>query len=152
MFTKHLIDKVLITLEVGDKTPLFILLEKRGTVHRKGNGGTQGPDLPLMQGISHAGHFDALMMTVDENIFDYAGVLKFPDRVGRECRLTLIFNSDNGEVDYSFRVVYGEQSQGPPMELAQILINAVKITDPWYYQQVEEAKKEEEKGWWKFWK
>ncbi len=151
MFTKHLIDKVLITLEVGDKTPLFILLEKRGTVHRKGSGGTQGADLPLMQGISHDGHFEALMMTVDESIFQFAGVLKFPDRVGRECRLTIIFNSDNGEVDYSFRVVYGEESQGPPMELAQILINAVKITDPWYQRQITEAKESEGK-WWEFWK
>lgn len=151
MFAKHLIDKVLVTLEVGDNTPLFILLEKRGTVHRKGNGGIQGADQPLMQGISHDGHFEALMMTVDESIFQFAGVLKFPDRVGRECRLTIIFNSDNGEVDYSFRVVYGEESQGPPMELAQILINAVKITDPWYQRQITEAKQSEGK-WWEFWK
>lgn len=151
MFIKHLIDKILITLEVGDKTPLFILLEKRGTVHRKGNGGTQGPDLPLMQAISHDGHFDALMMTIDEAIFQFAGVVKMPDRQGRECSLTLIFNGENGEVDYSFRVVYGEDSQGPPVELVQILINAVKITDPWYNRQLAEAAAEKEK-WWAFWK
>ena len=149
MYVKHLINKVLITLEVGNKTSLFILLAKDGNIHRKGNGNPDKNELPLLMGISHQGHFDALMMTLNEDIFQYAGVINMPERVGNECRLTLIFQGPN-EIDYSFRVVYGEQSDGPPRELAEILINAVKITDGWYNEQLTPAKGENK--WWEVWK
>lgn len=152
MFTKHLIDKILITLEIGDKTTLFILLDKSGTIHRKGDGGKQENELPLMTGVSREGHFEALMMTVDENLFQYAGVIKMPQRVGAECSMTIIFNGNDGAVDYSFRVVYGEQSQGPPIELVQILINAVKLTEPWYQEQMKAATESTKSKWWSFWK
>ena len=149
MQIKPLIDKVLITLEIEDKTSILILLTKEGDISRKGDGNPNNTALPLMQGISHDGHFDALMMTVNEVVFNYAGVIKQPDRLGRECCLSIIFQGKN-ELDYSFRVIYGEDSQGPPLELAQILINAVKITEPWYKKQ--QQPKEEEKSWWQFWK
>ena len=145
---KHLIDKVLITLEVGNRTALLILLSKDGSVHRKGNG---NPDAnqPLAQGISHDGHFEALMMTINEAIFDYTGVIRKPNPIGEECRLSIIFQGKN-DTDFSFRVVYGEESEGPPAELAQILINAVKITDKWYSGQLQPEV--EEKKWWEVWK
>jgi hypothetical protein len=148
MYVKHLIDKALITLEVGEHTALFILLEKGGIIHRKGNGNPDAAGAILKTGISHAGHFDALMMTVNEDLFNFTGVINMPGRQGAECRLTLIFQGPN-ELDYSFRVVYGLESEGPPQELAEILINAVKITDAWYSEQL--AAKEEEKKWWKPW-
>ena len=146
---KHLIDKVLITLEVGERTALLILVARDGSVHRKGNGNPDNTNLKLAQGISHDGHFEALMMTIDENIFQYAGVIRLPNPQGRECRLSLIFQGRN-DVDYSFRVIYGEKSDGPPQELAQILINAVKITENWYTQQ--QQTQGDEKKWWEVWK
>lgn len=149
MYIKPLIDKVLITLEIEDKTSVLILMAKDGTISRKGNGSTGDNILPLAQGTSHDGHFEALMMTVNEDIFNYAGVIKQSERSGRECCLSIIFQGKN-EVDYSFRVLYGEDSQGPPVELAQILINAVKLTEPWYQEQLH-PKQEEKKKWWKFW-
>ncbi|MCW5906904.1 MAG: hypothetical protein KIS94_03525 [Chitinophagales bacterium] len=149
MQLKHLINKVLITLEADDKTTLFILLAKDGSIHRKGNGSAEA-GLPLATGFSADGHFDALMLTVNENIFEYSGVMKMPERKGRECRLTLIFQGAD-EVDFSYRVVYGDQSEGPPAELVQILINAVKITDGWYFEQISEEVADKGK-WWQFWK
>lgn len=146
---KHLLDKVLITLEVGDHTALLILLARDGSIHRKGNGNPDATNLQLAQAISHDGHFEALMMTVDEGIFQHAGVIRLPNPQGRECRLSLIFQGKN-ELDYSFRVVYGEKSEGPPQELAQILINAVKLTEDWYYKQLQPQP--EEKKWWEVWK
>jgi hypothetical protein len=145
---KNFIDKVLITLEVGDRTALLILLAKDGSVHRKGNGNADA-DLPLAQAISHEGHFEALMMTIDVSIFNFTGVIRQPNPQGRECRLSLIFQGRN-DVDYSFRVIYGEQSEGPPQELVQILINAVKITDKWYTEQLQPVP--EERKWWEVWK
>lgn len=150
MPVKAHIDKVLITLEMDNKTSILILLTKNGEISRKGDGNPLNTSLPLMQGISHEGHFEALMMTVSENIFNYTGVIKQPERLGRECTLSIIFQGRN-DVDYSFRVLYGEDSQGPPAELAQILINAVKLTEPWYKQQIKDEK-EEAKKWWQVWK
>jgi hypothetical protein len=150
MPVKPLIDKVLITLEVEDKTSVLILLAKDGTITRKGDGSTGSDALPLTQGVSPDGHFEALMMTVNEDIFPYAGVINQPAKAGRDCRLSIVFQGPN-EVDYSFRVLYGEDSKGPPQELSQILINAVKITEPWYQQQIHPHRMEE-KQWWQFWK
>ncbi len=58
MFQKHLLDKVLITLEVGEKTALYILLGRDGTIQRKGDGSPQH-NLPLHRGVSTLRHFDA---------------------------------------------------------------------------------------------
>ena len=148
MHEKHLIDKVLITLEVGEKTSLFILLAKDGTIQRKGDGSLHG-ELPLHRGISSQRHFDALMMTINEEIFVYSGVMRKPNRVGKDCTLTIIFQGPK-EVDFSFRVIYGADSEGPPRELVEILINAVKITEGWYQEQLS-APVEKARGW-KFWK
>jgi len=148
MHEKLLIDKVLITLEVGEKTCLFILLGKDGTLHRKGDG-NPAHELPLQRGHSTQRHFDAFMMTVNEGIFMYSGVLRLPNPVGTLCSLTIIFQGPN-EVDFSFRVIYGADSDGPPRELVEILINAVKLTEGWYQEQLTEPV-EEKKGW-KFWK
>jgi hypothetical protein len=146
MYVKHLIDKALITLEVGNTTALFILLEKGGTIHRSGNGNPK-TELPLKTGISHAGHFEVLIMTIGEELFNYTGIINMPGKQGTDCQLTLIFQGPN-ELDFSFRVLYGAESEGPPKELAEVLINAVKITDAWYSEQLNT--KEPEKQWWKF--
>jgi hypothetical protein len=149
MHEKLLIDKVLITLEVGEKTCLFILLGKDGILHRKGDGNPVH-DLPLQRGVSKLKHFDAFMMTVNEGIFAYSGVRRQPDIMGEICRLTIIFQGPN-DVDFPFRVVYGSDSDGPPRELVEILINAVKITEGWYQEELNQPQEEEKKRW-KFWK
>lgn len=147
---KQHINKVLLTLEVGNSTALLILLTRDGNIHRKGNGNPARTDLNLVQDVSEEGHFEALMMTVDEDIFLHTGVLHLPNLKGNECRLTLIFQGNNG-IDFSFRVIYGDESEGPPQELAQVLINAVKITEPWYQTQLK-AETTETKKWWQVWK
>ena len=150
MYPHSLIHQALITLEVGDATALFILLTRDGMIQRKGDGNPAHTSLPLVQGISHDGHFEALMMTIPGDLFQYTGVRKMEDLAGKECRLTIIFQAKDG-ADYSFRVVYGSESAGPPIELAQVLINAVKITEPWYTAQQMELHAGEKK-WWQVWK
>jgi hypothetical protein len=147
---KPLIDKVLISLEVEDQTSVLIALAKDGAISRKGDGSTGNGPLPLVQGASTEGHFEALMMTVNEDIFPYAGVINLSAKAGRDCRLSIVFQGPE-KVDYSFRVLYGEDSKGPPQELAEILINAVKITEPWYRKQLH-PEQAEAKPWWQFWK
>jgi hypothetical protein len=150
MYTKHLIDKVLVMLEMGDKTALFVLLTKDGTIHRKGYGSKADDALPVLEGISRVKHFEAMMMTVDENIFQMAGVYRSKTVIGTECKLTIVFNGEG--VDYGFRWVYGEESEGPPHELTDIVINAVKITDSWYGEMQQKNQEEGKKEWWQVWK
>lgn len=152
MYTKHLIDKVLITLEVGDVTALFILMEKTGALHRKGNGNPQDSQLKTASGISRQGHFDAFMMTVEESLFAHTGVVRMEPIAGVKSQLTIIFKGADG-LDYAFRAVYGQDSQGPPAELVQLLVYAVTLTDEWYALQLQEKNEEpvEDKKWWKFW-
>lgn len=152
MYAKHLIDKVLITLEVGDSTALFILMEKNGAIHRKGNGNPQDTQLKAASGISRQGHFDAFMMTVEEGLFAHTGVVRMEPIAGIKSQLTIIFTGADG-IDYAFRAVYGQDSQGPPAELVQLLVYAVKLTDEWYALQLQEQPEEtaQEKKWWKIW-
>lgn len=149
MIKQH-IHKVLLTLEVDSRTALFILLTLDGGLHRKGNGNPDRTDLVLVQDVSDEGHFEALMQTVDETIFSHTGVLRLANPQGKECCLSLIFQGNNG-IDFSFRVIYGDESEGSPQELAQVLINAVKITEPWYQTQLAEGTTEVKK-WWQIWK
>lgn len=142
------IDKALITLEVAEKTTVFILLSRDGTIHRRGNGSIGGTTTPLMRGVSQDGQLDALMMTVHPGIYGLTGLIKNEERFGNQCVLSIIFHGTKGE-EYLYRVIYGDQSEGPPKELAEILLNAVKITEPWYQQQLNA---ETEKKWWQFWK
>ncbi len=87
-------------------------------------------------------------MTIEENKFNYTGVIKKPNRVGADCSLTVIFQGQ-GELDFSFRVIYGADSEGPPRELIEILINAVKLTESWYQEQLSQPVEKEKS--WKFW-
>ena len=94
---KNILNKVLITLDVADKTALLILLSKDGNIHRKGNGNANDTTQKLKQGFSPDGHFEALLMTIDEGIFNHTGVTKIPERLGRECVLTIVFDANRGE-------------------------------------------------------
>jgi hypothetical protein len=140
------IDKALITLEVAERTTIFILLSRDGTIHRKGNGSLDSSHAPLMRGVSLEGQLEALMMTVHPGVYGLTGLIKNEERLGNECVLSIIFNGTKGE-EYLCRVIYGDQSAGPPQELAEILLNAVKVTEPWYQEQL---KAESGKSWWQF--
>lgn len=143
------IDKALITLEVSGQNTIFILLCSDGTIHRKGSGKLNDITNPLVRGVSHAGHLEALMSTLDEDIFNYSGVIEKKPRAGNECALSIVLNGKRGE-EFIYRVIYGDQSEGPPKELVDILLNAVKITDSWYKESL--ARDLNQKKWWQFWK
>ncbi|MBL0308430.1 MAG: hypothetical protein IPP77_01675 [Bacteroidetes bacterium] len=135
---------------MGEHTALFILLTKQGIVQRKGDGNPGHTHPATNAWCSSDGHSEALMMTIPEDTFNYIHVYPRPNIIGTECRLTTIFQAKD-DLDYSFRVVYGSDSEGPPSELAEILINAVKITEGWYQRQINENTPAEKK-WCQVWK
>jgi len=127
---KDKLDNCLISLDVGEKNALFIVLTKDGTICRRGNGNPD-KEFELLKGQSDLQHYQAFMMTVNEELFQYSGVFDQSPMVGRHCKMMIVFSGPGGE-EAGFKCTYGEDSQGPPKEVVEMLINAVKITDPWY--------------------
>jgi hypothetical protein len=154
---KDKLDNCLVSLDVGEKNALFIVLMKDGTLCRRGNG-NPGKEFELLKGHSGLQHFQAFMMTVSEDLFQFSGLFEQTPMVGRPCKMMIVFSGPGGE-EAGFKVNYGEDSQGPPREIAEMLINAVKITDPWYDEECAKLidtpaapPLAESKSWWQFWK
>jgi hypothetical protein len=131
---KDKLDNCLVSLDVGNKNALFIVLAKDGTICRRGNG-NPNKDLELLKGTSELEHFQAFMMTVSEDILQFSGFFEQTPIVGRPCKLMIVFSGPHGE-EAGFKVEYGEDSQGPPADIVEMLINAVKLTDPWYEEEL----------------
>jgi hypothetical protein len=130
--TKNKITNVLISLEVDNKQSLFILLASDGTVNRLGNGTVNNEDNDMYIGISNEKLFEKLMKRIPDDLFEYQGVYDIPDKKGKNCKLTLLFGGKEDNEAIGFKFLYGSESQGPPSEISEIVINAVNITEPWY--------------------
>lgn len=159
MSYKDKLDKCLLSLEVGGKNALLIVMAKDGTICRRGNGNPE-KDLEMLKGESDLQHFDAYMMTISEELFAFSGVFEQTPIIGRPCKLLIVFSGPGGE-EAGFKCNYGEDSQGAPREITEMLINAVKLTDSWYEQEIEKVRERntfnpprttEQKAWWEFWK
>lgn len=152
MTVQEHIDKCLLSLDVGGKNALLIVLSKDGTICRHGNGNPNA-NLETLKGYSDAGHFEAFMMTVTDQLIGYAGYYEQQPIVGQTCQLIIALNGPDG-AEVNYKCVYGADSQGPPAELAEMLINAVKITEGWYNEEREKLKIQavnttvEKKKWW----
>lgn len=134
MSFKDKLDNCLVSLDVGNKNALFIVLAKDGTICRRGNG-NPNKDFELLKGTSDLEHFQAFMMTVNEDILQFSGFFEQTPIIGRPCKLMIVFSGPHGE-EAGFKVEYGEDSQGPPADIVEMLINAVKLTDPWYEEEL----------------
>ena len=161
MSYKDKLDKCLISLDVGHKNAVFIVLSKDGIIYRRGSGNPD-KEMEMLKGYSDDGHYEAFMMTIHEEWFAFSGAFEQTPMVGRECKLMIVFSGPNEE-EAGFKCMYGEDSQGPPKEIAEMLINAVKITENWYQTEREKLKVQPiisppphaaapEKQWWEFWK
>ena len=170
MSYKDKLDNCLISLDVGEKNALLIVLARDGTICRHGNG-NPARQMETLKGVSDLEHFQAFMMTVPEHLFGFSGVFEQTPIVGRPCKLMIVFSGPDGE-EAGFKCNYGEDSVGPPRELTEMVINAVKITDGWYESERQHLKKDDVSGsgvrplmrsaappnatseaaWWQFWK
>ncbi len=160
MSYKDKLDKCLVSLDVGDHNALFIVMAKDGTICRKGNG-NPAANMEMLKGNSDLGHYEAFMMTVNEEWFIFSGPIEQIPMVGQPCKLLVVFSGPNGE-EAGFKVTYGADSLGPPKEVTEMLINAVKLTDGWYDSEREKLKIQPQftvesspppsTKWWEFWK
>ena|GEM_PF-1750568 len=133
MSYKDKLESCLVSLDVGDQNALLIVLSKDGTICRRGNGNPH-KQMELLKGVSTQEHYEAFMMTVSEDLFMFSGFFEQNPIIGTVCKVMIVFSGPHGE-EAGFKVLYGADSQGPPHEITEMLINAVKLTDQWYEEE-----------------
>ena len=146
------IDGIMVTLEVDSSKALFILLAADGTVNRLGTGSVNNTENDMYIGITKDSLFVKLLSKIDVGWFEYQGSYDVPDKKGKICELTVLFRHDDGR-ESGFNFIYGSESEGPPDDICQFVIEAVNLTEPWYIEQKKMIGKspENHKPWWKFW-
>ena len=128
------IQLVSITLEIDGKHALFVLLSADGTVNRLGTGAVNNTENDLFIGHSPEPLIEQAKQALTDEMLDYMGGYDAPDQKGPSCRLSISFQFANGDQN-GFGFTYGAESDGPPHEIAQFVIAAVKATDPWFKEQ-----------------
>lgn len=124
---------ITISLDVEDKPSLFVLLTKDGTVNRLGTGAENNTENDLYIGVNH-GLFEKMIERIDPQIFELKGEYKSYEIKGKSCRLVVGFGFDDETQDGSIWI-YGTQSAGPPPEIANFVVSAVELTEPWFEDQ-----------------
>ncbi len=123
-----------ITLEAGDQQALFVLLAADGTINRLGTGTINNKDNDLFIGMTQEPLFDQLMTSLNDDMLDHMGGYDVPEKNGVPCTLTISLSFANAD-DNGFGFRYGSESEGPPREIIEFVMAAVRLTDPWFQQQ-----------------
>jgi len=147
------INAVCFTIEAEGVQVLSILLAADGTINRSGTGTLGNRHNDLFIGVVQEPLFDKLMKHFDDEMLNHTGGYEMPQRRGVPCKLSIALSFREGDSDgFAFR--YGSESQGPPIEIMELVRAAVTITDPWFHEQLRRtgnAAGNQQKPWWKFW-
>lgn len=149
------ISLITISISVEDKSVLFILLAKDGSVNRSGTGKLKNKENTLFISSGYAKFYNRLIKYIPRNWSMLKGIypIDIPEKKGSKCKLEVILTDDK-DISYGFVVRYGSESSEPPHDITKLVIKAVQITEPWYKEQkrlIKKIKNEDEKNsWWKF--
>lgn len=127
------IDRIFIKFEVDKQEILMITLTRNGTVNRMGDGSGDSDSLYFAMGRTEDSLLEEWMKNLNDEILSFAGRYEYPDPKGKICHLTIALEGEG--VDTGFEFTYGEESDGPPEEIFQLVEAAVLLTDPWYEDQ-----------------
>jgi hypothetical protein len=128
------IESVHIQWECGGTLLLSLYMSRSGAVNRAGSGdGDPARALPCM-GRSSESLFEQWIEALSSELLAHAGRYEFAERQGEDCQLTLTLGGEAFETGFAFR--YGTESQGPPEEIAELVSEAIRLTDPWYEEQL----------------
>jgi hypothetical protein len=119
-------------LKVDGKITLFLMLASDGLVNRLGTGAVNNTENDMFIGKTNEPLFLQLRSRIDPRWLPQMGAgYALPERKGRACELTVGFKfRDSTETGVTFS--YGSESQGPPGDIVQFVIDAVGLTTPWY--------------------
>ncbi|WP_299557208.1 hypothetical protein [Seonamhaeicola sp.] len=123
-----------IELNIDNEPSLVILLHKDGTINRKGSG-TEEIDNSFYIGIQNDSLLPKLTSTVTS---DFQALLNrvydYPDKKGKTCMLEITLS--DGKETKGVRYIYGSESMGPPVPIANYVNKAIELTNPWFNEQV----------------
>jgi hypothetical protein len=147
------ITSILITMLLEERQILFIAVSKDGSTNRMGDGSANCTDNDMFIGHSDNNGFDELVKDIDDEFIAFSGaVYDIPNKVGREAKLRVAYMGEG--IDNGFEIIYGEKSQGPPKQIVDFVLKAIKFTDPWHKEQkrmTQQANSNKDKKWWQFW-
>ena len=123
-----------VDLYVDGRQSLCVLLAEDGSVNRLGTGTVNNAEQTFCIGLTDEPLFAQLRDKVNPEWIALQGAYDVPEKRGSICELTIVFKHADGQ-ENSFRFRYGSESQGPPSDICQFVIDAVRLTNPWYKQQ-----------------
>lgn len=149
---KDTVEAIMIALDVASNQSLFVLLAADGAINRLGTGSVNNRERDMFIGITKAPLFEKLRHKISPEWFDHLGGYDVPEKKGLTCELTIMMKHSEGQ-ESALRFRYGSESQGPPEDVCQFVMDAVSITEPWYKAQKETVAKAKakKKPWWKLW-
>ena len=129
------ISVIWMTIKVEGRNTLFLTLASDGLVNRLGTGGVNNTENDMFIGKTNGPLFLQLRSRIDTRWLPQMGAgYTLPEQKGKECELTVGFKFQDGkETCVIFN--YGSESQGPPGDIVQFVIDAVALTTPWYEQE-----------------
>jgi hypothetical protein len=128
------IEAFTISLEIEKQPSLFILLSDDGGINRMGRGTADTAERELFIGKTDPAIFKAVCSHFTKGMLQTLGRgYQAPEPLGASCELTITFKFKDGSSNgIAFR--YGSESEGPPKDVADFVIAAVRQTDPWYQE------------------
>jgi hypothetical protein len=149
--TPDSINAILVKLDVADRQALFVLLAEDGLVNRLGTGAVNNSENDLFMGRTNDPLFAQLRAQIRPEWMEHFGSYDVPSKAGTTCTLSVLFKAAEGN-EGGVRFVYGSESQGPPGDIRQFVMEAVRLTDPWYEKQKQMAAAPKKgKAWWRLW-
>ncbi len=139
MDKSHDIAGILITYFIDEKQALFILLQNDGAINRMGSASLEDAESTLCIGQTNPSVFESLKAMIHPEFLKWFGGQRVdPAPKGHLCELTLVLVSrDNTELVSAWK--YGSDSIVPPPDIVKFVLQAMKLTDPWYAAQQQQA-------------
>ena len=121
-----------IALDINHEPSLFIMLSADGSIKRMGTGTIEKPERELFIGKSDPAIFEAVRLRVTATMLQHLGMgYRSENQLGAACKLTLTFQFKDGTSN-GCAFFYGSESEGAPEDVADLVTEAVRQTDPWY--------------------
>ena len=126
---------IMVTLMVSGEQSLFIMLGADGSINRVGTGAVDNAERDMFIGRTDPAVFRGLREQITPELLAWCGrSLGDPEPQGAVCELTVGFKRAGGE-ELLTAWRYGSESQGPPPEVGQFVVAAVRATDLWFERQ-----------------
>jgi hypothetical protein len=126
---------IMVTLTVNGAQSLFIMLGADGSINRVGTGAVDNTERDMFIGRTDPILFRDLLAEITPELLTWCGQSRAdPEPRGQLCDLTVGFKRASGE-ELLTAWRYGSESMGPPPEVGQFVVAAIRATDPWFAKQ-----------------